>query len=154
MDTEKSKNLGCVNRITAKKPVLLYQYRKHKNLFTLREVSCQERLSLHGRKLEMPMSMENITFSPPEGAKFLRGGATFKVRVPHATKVHVIGLFSGRDRWTPNESNLMNLDSHGYWAGFQPGVTDVDEFKYFIVYKVIVSAGTQEPARDPMLSLV
>lgn len=89
----------------------------------------------------MPTSLDHVDSNTPMGANLLRGGATFKVWAPEALEVHVLGRFN---RWQQSDATKLVNTGAGYWAGFVPGVSEWDEYKFFVMGR-----GGQGYKRDP-----
>ncbi len=76
------------------------------------------------------------------GANLVANGAVFRVWAPGALRVH-LRLNAGAG-WIPDDSNALVRDASGYWAGFAPGVTDGDTYRFHVV-----GAGSTGLKRDP-----
>ena len=77
----------------------------------------------------MPASLENISASTPMGATLVNGGATFRTWAPNATAVSVRGDFNN---FTDRDDATLVSDGNGHWRGFIPGVTDAQNYKFWI----------------------
>ncbi len=78
----------------------------------------------------MPALQTNITSQTPLGANLIDGGATFRVWAPRAKAVFVSGDFNN---WSKDDGAGLVKDAAGYWAGFVPGVTDGQQYKFYVV---------------------
>jgi 1,4-alpha-glucan branching enzyme len=81
------------------------------------------------------------------GAQLVDGGATFRTWAPNAKEVYVVLHdfdVQSPGGWKKNPRDLLIKDGHGYWAGFLPGVSDGDEYRFWVV-----GAGSEGFKRDP-----
>jgi len=95
----------------------------------------------------MPASQDHIDGATPMGANLRDGGATFRVWAPGATEVYVVLQDEGQEApatWQKNADDLLVKDQRGSWAGFVPGVTDGDEYRFYVV-----GNGSEGFKRDP-----
>jgi len=93
--------------------------------------------------IPVPLSItqQNISDATPMGANLTATGATFRVWVPNANGVYVIGEFNN---WIPDDNYLLESRPNGHWTGFLPQVKDGAMYKFWIDGK-----GTSGPKRDP-----
>jgi 1,4-alpha-glucan branching enzyme len=63
------------------------------------------------------------------GATLVNGGATFRTWAPNATAVSVRGDFNN---FTDRDDASLVSDGHGHWRGFIAGVTDGQNYKFWI----------------------
>jgi 1,4-alpha-glucan branching enzyme len=75
------------------------------------------------------------------GANLVPGGATFRTWAPNATAVWVVGDFNN---FTVQDDAALVPDGQGHWIGFVPGVTEWQNYKFWI-------SGPEGPGykRDP-----
>jgi 1,4-alpha-glucan branching enzyme len=89
----------------------------------------------------MAASQQSIHPDTPMGATLVAGGATFRTWAPHALAVAVVGDFND---FTVKDDSLLVPYGGGYWAGFIPGVSDGDHYKF-----CITGEGSIGLKRDP-----
>jgi 1,4-alpha-glucan branching enzyme len=89
----------------------------------------------------MPASLKNVSSQTPMGANLVPGGCTFRAWAPRAKAVYVQGAFNG---WSSVDAGLLVRDPAGYWAGFIPGITDGDQYKFWVI-----GEGSAGYKRDP-----
>src|SRR5439155_16212781 len=95
--------------------------------------------------VRMQITQQNVTPNTPMGAQLVSTGATFRAWAPRASAVYVNGRFGSRDLWTKRDPNLLlTQDAHGYWAGFLDGVSDGDQYLFYVVGR-----GGENSKRDP-----
>ena len=63
------------------------------------------------------------------GATLVNGGATFRTWAPNATAVMVRGDFNN---FADRDDCALVSDGNGHWRGFIPGVTDGQQYKFWI----------------------
>jgi len=90
------------------------------------------------------ITQQNISPQTPMGATLVPGGATFRVWAPRATAVYLTGNFAGDSGTGQTPSRLLVNDGNGYWAGFQPGAAEGDQYQIFVV-----GPGSSGLKRDP-----
>ncbi|SEO78787.1 alpha amylase C-terminal domain-containing protein [Mucilaginibacter sp. OK283] len=89
----------------------------------------------------MATVLDHINNDTPMGANLLHNGASFRVWAPNAKSVYITGDFnSGK----PEDGNLLNQIGNGHWAGFVPGVSDRQQYMFYII-----GNGDEGPKRDP-----
>ena len=84
----------------------------------------------------MAASQQFISSNTPLGATLISGGATFRVWAPGALEVYLArdaAIGTAPVGWQPNAGDLLVRDANGYWAGFFPGVTDGDLYRFYVV---------------------
>src|ERR1700678_3409906 len=90
------------------------------------------------------ISQQNISPQTPMGATLVSGGATFRVWAPRATAVYLTGNFADDSGTGQTPDRLLTKDSNGYWAGFQPGAKDGDQYQIWVT-----GPGSAGIKRDP-----
>ena len=95
----------------------------------------------------MPASQLNITSNTPLGATLVAGGATFRTWAPLAKEVYIALKHPAGippTRFPKNPDQLLVKDAADFWAGFVPGVTDGDLYRFYVV-----GTGSEGFKRDP-----
>jgi 1,4-alpha-glucan branching enzyme len=77
----------------------------------------------------MPASQQNIRPDTLMGANLVAGGATFRTWAPNATAVCVVGDFNN---FTVQGDAALVPDGKGHWLGFIPGVTEWQNYKFWM----------------------
>src|SRR5271165_5968833 len=90
------------------------------------------------------ITQNNVSPQTPMGATLVGGGATFRVWAPRATAVYINGNFAGDSGGGQTPDRLLVNDGNGYWAGFQPGAKEGDQYQIFVV-----GSGSSGLKRDP-----
>jgi len=75
------------------------------------------------------------------GGTLVAGGATFRIWAPRAKNVYLSGDFNG---WKQDDSCLLKQIGGGHWAGFFPGLSDGDQYLFYVD-----GVGTSNYKRDP-----
>jgi len=93
------------------------------------------------------LSQLNISATTPLGATIVPGGATFRVFAPRASAVYLNGVFAGTTYNAQSQDRLLSKDANGFWAGFQAGAGDGDQYRFWVDGPS--PNGTQGYKRDP-----
>jgi 1,4-alpha-glucan branching enzyme len=82
----------------------------------------------------MKVTQDHISPNTRMGANLVADGATFRVWAPRAEAVYVNGQFGTTAAWTKDDLNLLlKRQDRGYWAGFLPGVSEGDQYLFYVV---------------------
>ncbi|WP_128547064.1 alpha amylase C-terminal domain-containing protein [Larkinella soli] len=103
----------------------------------------------------MSASQQHIHAGTPLGANLVDGGVTFRTWAPNAREVYVAACDPGTAfpvNWQKNPDDLLVRDPNGYWGGFFPGLSDGDEYRFFVVGPTGIEGFKRDPyARELVL---